>query len=574
LQPGEKTVTLLARDNKGGSATATVTIVIKDKPKAEISLLGIDSIGEKKVNSENVISVRVSNGASYDSAPFALRMSVNGETYEDKQITLRKNESAKIDFYWSAEKDGEYMIIVEVMPSSDITIKNGRVQIKIIISPEAKDLTFLWLLVIIILLGIVIAGVIIVKRRAERERETLYGPFVTQPQGLHTNNVPLKEDLNQKEQREDSVQFVQSSGYEKSAASIFADMNSDINRNEGLASTQNADINVEKPPVILKPKSVPTSTKYRAKMPANYSKEGPSALREDIQASPSRVVTPSPMENVVSTFDSKSEIENKEKVEKLPERQDNFQMIKPSELGLEERSKQSAPTNIKPVEGAVCASCGEEIFDGGKLCPKCEVTDLMLSAERLIAGAKGTGIENKHADELVERARTAFKMAKFEEVKSIISELTAITKDTRELSDQLQKYQIKLNELDSKGKDTKELKSQLLLIKSFIQSGNFEKARIYFEKFETSLREFEKKESMQQIKEYENRCKVCGMKIMSSWDRCPYCNTNVKAISEQPTIKNPQTQTVANYVVCSKCGNELQVDWDICPFCSSPIIKQ
>jgi len=622
LQPGEKTITLLARDNKGGSATATVTILIKDKPKAEISLLGIESSGEKKVNSENIISVRVSNGAPYDSAPFALRMSVNGENYEDKQMSLHKNESAKIDFYWAPEKDGEYVIIVEINPSSDITIKNGRVQIKIIIQPETKDFTFLWILVIIILLGIVIAGAIIIRRRAERERETLYGPYAL-PNRLPSNNLPQKEPTLKEHyyspQKDDTQPLVSQPlvesmkfGEHERETPIFAkefansNISSDINKESMITSpSENIPGNIsgkEYPPEttksmptpVLKPKSVSSSRKYITKMPANYSKEGPSALREEtqnlnlqskeqtkerelIQAQNLNVVQPSqnmPIESIKT-----------EKKEYLPEPQNNIEMIRPIELGLEEKSKQPKSTNIKPLESAVCSSCGEEVFDGSTLCPKCEVTDLMLSAERLIASAKGTGIENKHADELVERARTAFKMAKFEEVKTIISELTAITKDTRELSDQLLKYQIRLNELDTKGKDTKELKSQLLLIKSFIQSGNSEKARIYFEKFETALSEFEKKESMQLSQlsiEQGSRCKVCGMKIMSNWQKCPYCNTNVKSISgqTQPEIKSKSspaqslsTQIETKFVVCSNCGNELQPDWDICPFCSNPINK-
>ncbi len=582
LPPGENVVTLVVKDSKGGSASTTVTITIKDRPKAVVSLLGIESTGEKKINAENVISVRVSNEAQVDSSPFALRMTVNGERYDDKQITLRKGESGKVDFIWVPENDGEYTISVELSPSSDITIKNGRVQMKLVIAPEERDLSFLWLIVIIILLGIIVTGAFIVKSRSDRQREALYGPPHSQ---LGYGNVRANEG---KEAFQPDVKFsIEDSHPGGPEAPIFARFNAQ-NDGYGAVGAQGRALEgmqvssegrvtetepTEKPKtMVLRPRAPDRTSppRYRSKMPPNYSKAGPSASEGTLPGG-------APSASATAVDVKHGEIRAPQgKHDYLPEQQGEIQMIRPSELGLEDKGAGPKPTSVRAVESAVCSSCGEEIFDGGTLCPKCEVTDLMLSAERLIAGTKGTGIETQRAEELVERARTAFKMAKFEEVKSIVSELTAITRSSRELGDTLLKYQLKINELESSGKDVKELKSSLLLIKSFIQSGNHEKARAYIDKFDSTIAEIERagvpaytppvQTAPEKSAEAQNvKCSVCGMKVMSNWDACPYCNTKIAPpVQTLPSKKGSR---------CIKCGNDVQPDWDICPFCSALLSK-
>ncbi|MEM2900189.1 MAG: hypothetical protein QXT63_05305, partial [Thermoplasmata archaeon] len=202
---------------------------------------------------------------------------------------------------------------------------------------------------------------------------------------------------------------------------------------------------------------------------------------------------------------------------------------------------------VSKVEGVVskesneCPTCGYDKIRDGK-CPKCISVDMMLSAERSIVRAKQLGIKSRYLEELVLKARSAFKQERYDDAQNEIKEINSFVSSLCNIASQLSLFRNVIRSLERNSINVSEFDSLLILINSFLDSGNLEKAREYLVKIEVGLKNYDV--------EIEKR------KRSGSW-------------VEGKDVESTELTTAKP--ICPYCENEVEADWRLCPFCNNEL---
>ena len=555
LPPGNHTITLQVSDRQSENSTsyAYVNVSVTKTIKPSLELYGI-SITPTSAKEGEVVSIvaSVKNKGMIPTPMIALLLLIDGEesgTQSIEQIVAGDEGYAK--FEWTAVA-GTHSITVRISSplSTEADILRAEYTEWIEVSP-ASGLGYDWLLILLIGLGIAIIAIVLVyRRRGSKE------------------NMPIgaREGMRRKDK-----------GYAQAQPNY----------------TPTTQTKQQLPPLSTSLKKEKEKT-YISKMPKDYKKPSEKEVekikeelkKDELSTKKYTSVQPSLTGNSLSANSlnliekpteekrAKSKIKKDEKIKEEPKKEDlkKKEILKEEkelrtpheeELEIEElprlgfvieedipqtKNESKIVKTVEKKEDNECPLCGYEKIIDGK-CAKCIATDMMLSAEKSIVRGKQLGVKSRYLEDLVLKARSAFKQERYDEAQKEINEINSFVSSLCDIASQLNLFRNVIQALERNSIDISEFNSMLILINSFLDSGNLEKAREYLVKIEVGLKKYDI--------EIEKR------KKSGSW-----LERKEKDIDKE--ITDTTTATTAK-PICPYCENEVEPDWRLCPFCNNEL---
>ncbi len=616
LPPGNHTITLQVSDRQSENATsfAYVNVTITRTLKPSLEIYGVSLSPASAKEGENVvITASVKNTGMITTPIIALLFLVDGHDANTQSMNpIVPGDEGYAKFEWSAVAGPHSMTVRISSPlPSEAEIKKGEITEWIDVSSSGTG-GLEWL--VFILIGAVVAVLIValvyrrksaggadrpigaqagMKKKDVRYETGTQAPYAPTGKTQRPQLPQLSSSLKAKERQQKTYISKMPKDYKRPSEEELAKIREEKLKEESIKrytaqsyapyagkmennAEENAEEEKEKPKPQKKSKSAGDIDKEGAGNVTVASGVGKkvderiedakkqSVQEEAIDDALERGVYPAaPSMGIAkkkgSSFEGIDENDGEEEDDF-----DELEIEDLSRLGMsieeEERVKpraqamKAAQPKAKAVNDDECPICGYRISTVGK-CPKCSAVDLMLSAERSTVRAKQLGVKSRYLEGLVLKTRSAFKQERYEDAEREINEMASFVKEIGDIASQLAMFRSVIATLERNDLDTSEFDSLLMLVNSFLDTGNIEKAREYLVKIEMALKEFDE--------EAEKRKKSGNWVDGRSERAIGSGKANVKA--ERLEMSDGAKR------ICPNCENEVEPDWKLCPFCNSEL---